>query len=132
MIKMGNEDDYKYILQDFSRTMIGARFSYAELMEAERVPFKFKTIVDRLILPYADADMTLEQHMLNLTPADKNYRIYDGLKTKIKYFEPKAGGGFRERVLDLKKFTEVKAAWGEAWLMQEIIISNLALSGFRI
>ncbi|MBR5421264.1 MAG: hypothetical protein IK115_08975 [Lachnospiraceae bacterium] len=127
-----NDTDYKYVLQDFSKTMIGARFSYSELMDAERVPFKFRTIVDRLILPYADGDMTLEQHLLSLTPEDKNYRIYDSLKTKIKFFEPKAGGGFRERVVDLKRFTEARAAWSDAHMIQEIIISNLALSGFRL
>ena len=44
------DQDFKYILQDLSKTMIGARFTYSELMEQERVPFKFQTIIDRLIL----------------------------------------------------------------------------------
>ena len=56
------ENDYKYILQEFSKTMIGARYTYSEIMAAERAPFKFQTIIDRLILPYADPDMMIGGH----------------------------------------------------------------------
>ena len=87
------DNDFKYILQEFSRTMIGARYSYGELLGAERLPFKFQTIIDRLILPYADSDMTIEEHLKGLTKEDKNFRIFDNLKLKVKYYLPAENGG---------------------------------------
>ena len=33
------DDDFKYVLQEFSRTMIGAKYTYGELLNAERLPF---------------------------------------------------------------------------------------------
>ena len=60
------DQDFKYILQDLSKTMIGARFTYSELMEHERVPFKFQTIIDRLIMPILNEDMEIGAHILQL------------------------------------------------------------------
>jgi hypothetical protein len=53
------DTDFKFVIQEFSKTMIGARYTYRELMSAERVPFKFQTIVQRLIIPYADENMMI-------------------------------------------------------------------------
>ncbi len=126
--------DFKYVLQEMSRTMIGARFTYGELLQEERVPFKFQTIVDRLILPYVDADREVGEHILSLTPEDKNTRIYAELKLKVKYFAPSPKGGFKEYVVPLKELMERKAVSGmpEGTFVQEIILSNLALLAFKM
>ncbi len=126
------DDDFKYVLQEFSRTMIGAKYTYGELLNAERLPFKFQTIVDRLILPYADPDMTIEDHLLSITKEDKNFRIFDNLKLKIKYFMPAPKGGFKEYTDEIKEFIKKRENWTEGCMVQEIIISNLALMGFKL
>ncbi len=130
---MNSQDDFKYVLQEFSRTMIGAKYTYAELLNAERVPFKFQTIIDRLILPYADADRTLEEHLLSMTAEDKNYRIFDNLKLKIKYYMPSEKGGYKEYTDDIKTFVEKRKKLKDGNItIQEIILSNLALMGFKL
>ena len=126
------DNDFKYVLQEFARTMIGAKFTYGELLNAERLPFKFQTIVDRLILPYADPDMTIEDHLLSITQDDKNFRIFDNLKLKIKYFMPSPKGGFKEYTDEIKEFIKNRENWSEGCMVQEIIISNLALMGFKL
>ena len=126
------DDDFKYVLQEFSRTMIGAKYTYGELLNAERLPFKFQTIVDRLILPYADPDMTIEDHLLSITKEDKNYRILHNLKLKIKYFMPAPKGGFKEYTDEIKEFIKKRESWTKGCMVQEIIISNLALMGFKL
>ncbi|MBQ7447651.1 MAG: hypothetical protein IJV59_06825, partial [Eubacterium sp.] len=75
----GGDKDFKYVPQYLSKTILGARFTYQELLEQERVPFKFQTIIDRLILPCMQEDMEIGKHMLLLTASDKNFRIYDSL-----------------------------------------------------
>ncbi len=126
------DDDFKYILQEFSRTMIGAKYTYGELLSAERAPFKLQTIIDRLILPYADPDMSVEEHLLTITKEDKNYRIFDNLKLKIKYYMPRPEGGFKEYTDDIKTFLKNRENWGDGCMIQEIIVSNLALMGFKL
>ncbi|MCR5251057.1 MAG: hypothetical protein K6E50_10675 [Lachnospiraceae bacterium] len=127
-----NPEDFKYVLQEFSRTMIGARYTYGELLGAERVPFKFQTIIDRLILPYSSSDVMIGEHLLHLTPADKNYRIYENLKTKIKFFTPSADGGFKEKVVNLSGLAAEAEHWDERNVLQEVILSNMALMGFKL
>ncbi|MCR4643048.1 MAG: hypothetical protein K5697_13605 [Lachnospiraceae bacterium] len=127
-----NEDDYKFVLQDLRETCIGARYSYEELMGAERVPFKFQTIIERLILPVADASQTLGGHMLAITPKDPCYRIYDSLKAAVRYFVPKPDGGFKEKKAKLSAFVKSTDRELEGMLIQEVIISNLALMGFKL
>ena len=34
-------DDYKYVLQDAGTLSLGVKYSYAELMHDEDIPFKF-------------------------------------------------------------------------------------------
>ncbi len=127
-----NENDYKYVLQDLRETCIGARYSYEELMGAERVPFKFQTIIERLILPVADASLTVGEHLQSMTPGDPNYRIYDSLKAAVRYFVPKPGGGFKEKKAKLAAFVKSEDRDIPGMMIQEVIISNLALMGFKL
>lgn len=43
--------DYKYVMQDFTTVYLGARYTYEELIEAEDIPFKIKTLVNHYIKP---------------------------------------------------------------------------------
>ena len=126
------DQDFKYILQDLSKTMIGARFTYSELMEHERVPFKFQTIIDRLIMPILNEDMEIGAHILQLTKEDKNYRIYENLKVKIRYYAPKKSGGFESKTVTLAELVKEAEHWDERAVLHEIILSNLALLSFKM
>ncbi len=132
MMNASPDQDFKYILQDLSKTMIGARFTYSELMEQERVPFKFQTIIDRLIMPILQEDMEIGAHMLLLNKADKNYRIYENLKVKIRYYAPKKNGGFESKTVSLADFVKAAEHWDERAMVHEIILSNLALMSFKM
>ena len=130
MMEFG-ENDYKYILQEFSKTMIGARYTYSEIMAAERAPFKFQTIIDRLILPYADPDMMIGDHILHMDKADKNYRIYENLKIKIRCCVPD-GDGYKTKDFRINEITGLEESVKDTLVVQEIAFSNLALMGFKL
>ena len=128
-----NENDFKYVLREVSRTTIGARFRYEELLDDENVPFKLRLIIDRLILPYADAAQTIGEHLLALHTEDPNFRIYRQLKAKIKYFVQKPGGGYTEKTSGIEELVKFAPAQAEETLfVQEVIISNLALMGIHL
>lgn len=42
------DTDFKYVMQDTGNIYIGARLTYAELMDQEMLPFKMKTIIPAL------------------------------------------------------------------------------------
>ena len=126
------ENDYKYVIQEFSKTMIGARYTYRESLSAERVPFKFQTIVDRLIVPYADMDMMLGDHLLNMTADDKNKRIFENLKAKLRISIPQADGSYTTKDMPLGALIAIDPEEKKDYFIQEMIISNLALFGFKL
>ena len=44
------DTDFKYVMQDTGNIYIGARLTYAELMDQEMLPFKMKTIIQHYFL----------------------------------------------------------------------------------
>ena len=45
---------------------------------------------------------------------------------------PQEKGGFKEYTDDFKDFLKNREKWGEGCMIQEIIVSNLALMGFKL
>ncbi len=128
-----NENDFKYVLQDFSSITLGARYSYQEIMESRRVPFKLQSIVERYILPHVtDASIEIGQHVLSLTKEDPCYRIYENIKLKVKYFKPRQKGGYQEKTAKLEEFIKAAETWEEGCMIQEVTFSNLAVLAFHI
>ena len=125
------DNDYKYVIQEVSKTMIGARYSFAELLECDRVPFKFQTIIDRLILEYSDADKTIGDELLSLGRKDKNFRIFENLKVKISCYV-KNGDGYTEKVYKMDELEKLDADTKSTMMVHEVAISNLALMAFRL
>ena len=63
-------ENYKYSLQDTAKVYIGAKYTFAELLEQDEVAFKFRLIVERYILAEKEVDPqdTLETHLYYLKP----------------------------------------------------------------
>lgn len=124
------DTDFKFVIQEFSKTMIGARYTYRELMSAERVPFKFQTIVQRLIIPYADENMMIGEHLMHISRDDANFRIFNELKTKIRAAVPKGNGEYALKDITVAEVADSPLPEGS--VIQEISFSNLALMGFKL
>ena len=77
-------EDYKYSMQDTSRLYVGAKYTFRELLEEEDIPFKFRLVMERYILPEADPEDTLETHLYYLEPDSVVARIYRQMKAKVK------------------------------------------------
>lgn len=132
-------EDYKYSIQDTGRLYVGCKYTFAELLEAEDVLFKFRMLVQKYILPEADSEDTLESHLYYLGPTGFLVKLYGQMKARIKVNiieERKTPFGKRKREYVTKQLTieqltgmtkEEKEACG--LVIQEISVSKLALVG---
>lgn len=136
-----NNDDFKYILQDTGHVYFGKELSYQEMMDMEEVPFKFKAIIGNYISKDVDLEESIINHIMNIDEASFSYKIFEQLKTEIKYFyklETKSLFGktkvkWVHDTCKIDKFKETKRAYYEGkpsngeLMIEEIAISKLAL-----
>lgn len=135
-------EDFKYVMQDVSNLYLGAKFTYEELMEHERVPFKLKAILTNYILKEAAPDTTLESQFYYLEENTFLYEVFKQLKIRVKLqmqIEKKSlfGGrktGYQEKIFPLQEFVSMNLAKkkGAGVLISEIIISKLGMMAFTI
>lgn len=139
-MKKTTYEDYKYSIQDTSKVYIGTKYTLDEILEAEDIPFKFRLIVERYLLPEADLEDTLETHLYYLEPKSFVVKIYKQLKAKVKVniIEEKRslfGAGKKQYVTRLMTVDELVAMSKEekeekGIVVQELIMSKLALMAF--
>lgn len=136
------DNDFKYYMQDTGRLYFGARYSYAELMEHEMVPFKFKSIIEHYIMKDTEPDTTLESQFYYMTPEMFSCKTYMQLKTKVKVcllVEKKPLFGkprmvYRNNVFPLEEFVKMNLAQKKKCgiKIQEIVLSKLAMMSFSV
>lgn len=133
-------EDGKYCMQDVGTLYIGTKYRFREILEDENVPFKFRLLTDRYLLPKADPDDTLETHLYYLENAGFLLKIYKQLHAKVKVNvleDRKSLGGKTRReyvtkVLTIEALTAIPKEEKEkmGMVVQELSVSKLALMGF--
>lgn len=134
--------DYKYFMQDTGSVYLGAKLSYAEILQDEMVNFKYKSIVEHYILKDTDPETTLESHLYYMTKDQFSYRTYEQLKAKVKIniLEEKKtllGGkktGYTTKFMPLATFADMNLAQKKAKgvVIQELALSKLGLMTFSV
>ena len=76
--------DFKYVMHDLTNIYIGAKHTYNELLVAEDVPFKLKTIISRYFLREVDGDTKIEDHIFYLKETDMSYQVYKEMKARFR------------------------------------------------
>lgn len=132
-------EDYKYSLQDTGRIYVGCKYTFAELLDEEEIPFKFRLVMEKYVAEKADREDTLETHLYYLAPDSFLVKLYAQMKAKVKVnvIEEKKsifGGGKKQYVtkqLDIGQLTAMDPARKEkqGLVIQELSVSKLALMG---
>ena len=135
-------EDYKYVMQDAGNLYIGARYSYAELLEQEMIPFKLKTILTRYILTETSPETTLESQFYYLEENTFLYETYSQLKVRVKtqiQKEKKTISGktrieYKEKIFTLQELAQMNLARKKAsgMMVREIIVSKLGMIVFCV
>lgn len=134
--------DYKYIMQDVGNLYLGAKFTYADLIENEDIPFKLKMLVEKHIKPDVDVDTSLESHLYHMDSKGFLYQIFCQLKVKVKfnYIVQKKNllghqkEGFAMKTLKVEEFVKMSPAEKEKQgiVIQEVSMSKMALMTFSL
>lgn len=133
-------EENKYSMQDTGNLYVGCKYTMEEIINEEEMPFKFRLVVERYILPEADLQDTLESHLYYLEPKSFLVRIYNQLKAKVKISvieEKKSLFGGRKKqyvtkMVTVEELVNLSTAEKEAKgvVVQELKVSKLALMGF--
>lgn len=134
--------DFKYFMQDTGSLYLGAKYSYAEILEDEMVTFKYKSIVEHYILKDTDPGTTLESQLYYMTPEQFSYRTYLQLKARVKVsmlVEKKRllGGSdvrYESKVMKLEELVKMNLAQKKksGVVVQELVLSKLGVMAFSI
>ncbi len=81
-----SDRDYKHVYQDMTNLYIGGKLSYAEILDIDEVPFKFKCILSQYITKEVASDTTIENHIFYMKPEDMSYMIYKKMKVKFRLY----------------------------------------------
>lgn len=127
-------EDGKYVMQDVGTLYVGTKYQLGEILEDEDVPFKFRLLVNRYVLPEADPQDTLETHLYYLDPASFLVKIYHQLRAKVKVNcleEKKRRGGLEyvTKTLKVEELAKLSPAEKEkmGMVIQELCISKFAM-----
>ncbi|MBO7338812.1 MAG: hypothetical protein J6Z33_04785 [Lachnospiraceae bacterium] len=140
---MGNSriyEDGKYAIQDVGTLYVGCKFTFEELLECEEVPFKFRLVCERYLLPEGDLEDTLETHLYYLDPKSFEVKILKQLKAKIKVnllavkenLFGYASNEYITKNLGVDELCSLKPEEKEelGMVIQEIAVSKFALMAF--
>ena len=135
-------EDFQYYMQDTGSLYLGARYSYAQILEHEMISFKYKSIVEHYILKDTDPETTLESQLYYMTSDQFSYRTYLQLKARVKvsmlvqkrHLFGAVKTGYETKVLKLEELAGMNLAKKKqcGMVIQELILSKLALMAFNV
>lgn len=128
-------EDYKYCIQEISTFYVGSKYTFAELIEEENIPFKLRILFENYILPKAHLEDTIETHLYYLEEDSSLIKIYDRLKLKVKINiieESRNKRKYVTKVLNIKQFVKmsVEEKQKKGVVVQEFSVNKLALMSF--
>lgn len=127
-------------MQEVGTLYLGTKYTFDEMLENEELPFKFRLLAERYLLPEADREDTLETHLYYLDKKSFLVKIYRQLKAKVKVNvlaekKDRTGKVRREYVtknLTVEELTAISPSEKESigMVIQELAVSKLALMAF--
>ncbi len=133
-------EENKYSMQDTGNLYVGAKYTLEEIINEDEIPFKFRLIVERYILPEADLEDSLESHLYYLDAKSFLVKIYGQIKAKVKInlIEEKKSlfGGrkkqYTTKMISVEELAKMTVAEKEVQgvVVQELKMSKLALMAF--
>ena len=134
-MQWNHENDYKYVLEDFSTVYIGANYTFEEIMNHDAAPMKFKEAIVRIFLQEFDEKTTIAESLSNMTEHQRSYLLYHQFKIKIKVTQLKKSQlGYESKHCELDRFMkqyQKKTVHGECFI-EEVVIKKLHLFGSAV
>ena len=125
----------KYVMQDVGTLYVGTKYTFEEILESEEIPFKFRLLCERYLLPEADREDTLETTLYYLDSKSFVVKILKQLKSKVKVnvlVEKKDKTEYTTKNLTIEELVAITATDKESqgMVIQELAVSKFALMAF--
>ena len=125
----------KYVMQDVGTLYVGTKYNFEEILESEEIPFKFRLLCERYLLPEADREDTLETTLYYLDPKSFVVKILKQLKAKVKVnvlVTKKDKTEYTTKNLTIDELVAISPAEKESqgFVIQELSVSKFALMAF--
>jgi len=134
--------DFKYVIQDINCVYFGRELTYAEMMDKEDIPFKFKAVISAHIARDTDLNRKMTAHIMQITDKEFSYRIFEQLKLTVRicYQIQKKGFGGKMKDKWIHKACSFRQFCNEyrsqvmdgAAMIEDISISKLALMALKL
>lgn len=136
-------EDYAYVMQDTGNYYLGAKYTYADIMEQELVPFKFKAITEHYLMKDTELSTSVESHLYYMTKEQFSYQTLFQLKAKVKMliltpkkkmFSKKTEMVYKEQIIALDDFVDINLAQKKAKgvVVMELVLPKLSLMSFSV
>lgn len=133
---MGTEElstqDFKYVIQDTNCVYFGKELTYAEMMDKDDVPFKFKAVISAHIARDTDLNRKMADHILQISEKEFSYRIFEQLKLTVRVCYKIKKKGFGGKVKDkwIHKACSFRLFCGE--YRSQVIAGDMMIEDFSI
>ncbi len=137
-----HNNDFKYVIQDTGCVYFGRELTYAEMMELDDIPFKFKAVISAHIARDIDLNMKMTDHILQISEKEFSYRIFEQLRFTVRvcYMIQKKGFGGKmkekwiHKAYSLKQFCSGYRGQVNSgqMMIEDFSISKLALMALSI
>ena len=72
---MQQNNDFKYVIQDTNCVYFGRELTYADMMEKDDIPFKFKAVINSHIARDIDLNSKMTDHLLQISEEEFSQSI---------------------------------------------------------
>ncbi len=93
-----HNNDFKYVIQDTNCVYFGTELTYAEMMDKEDVPFKFKAVISAHIAREIDLNKKMAEHILEISESAFSYRIFEQLRLTVRVYYKVSAKGFGGKI----------------------------------
>ncbi len=115
---MGNENDFQYVLQDFSNVYIGARLTYEKMTTMDDTPQRLSSAVFQYIYRDEKQNSRICDHLMEMDEKEMAFLIFKQLKAQVKIVRPevkvdKKGNesiSYKTETVNVTDFVQGKAA----------------------
>lgn len=135
-------NDYKYVIDTLSYLLLGAKYTYEEIVYNNDISLKFRTIVRRYFEKEVDiATTTLESHLYYMKPGDESLALYRRLHARVRVYIPvtrkKHGHDeteYEERIYKIAELADIPPQDKEAagMIIHELQLSKVSLMSFAV
>lgn len=126
--------DFKAVVQEVSRTYVGAQMTVREMTGYDDVPFKIKAVFNSFFSSEESKDKKIGELIGNISKEDFNYQLCKQLRLKFKigvYTLKNGEKVYKSKTVDLDEFINIHSN-GSEYFDEEIVFNKLALMAFSL